>query len=72
MKTLTFKTNIKCTGCVEKVKPALDQLVGVTHWDVDLEEADKVLTVRETQQIVGAQQIIDVLEKVGYKATMDS
>ena len=36
MKTLKFKTNIKCTGCVAKVTPFLNDEKGIEKWDVDI------------------------------------
>ena len=45
METLRFKTNIKCTGCLVQVGPALDELAGENNWQVDLASNDKTLTV---------------------------
>jgi hypothetical protein len=36
MNTKTFKTNIKCSACVEKVTPPLNATVGEGKWSVDL------------------------------------
>ncbi|MFY9465148.1 MAG: cation transporter [Sediminibacterium sp.] len=44
-KTFTFKTNIKCSGCVAKVSPALDNEPGISSWNVNTSVADKTLTV---------------------------
>ena len=46
MKDTKFKTTIKCSGCVDKVTPFLNEAVGVGNWDVDLNNPMKVLTVR--------------------------
>ena len=35
MKTIQLKTNINCGGCVEKVKPALNETFGENNWKVD-------------------------------------
>jgi len=45
METITFKTNIKCGACVEKVTPGLTKLEGVKGWSVDLQSPQRVLTV---------------------------
>ncbi len=66
MAQLTFKTNIKCGGCIATVKPHLDQLEGVKSWSVDTASAEKKLTV-ETEK-TEASAIINTLAKAGYKA----
>lgn len=65
MNTLKFKTNIKCMGCVETIKPQLDKLPEVKKWEVDLESQDKVLTVEATDEKTG-QKVIDALKAAGY------
>lgn len=66
MAQLTFKTNIKCGGCIATVKPHLDQLEGVKSWLVDTASVEKKLTV-ETENTEAA-EIINTLAKAGYKA----
>ena len=46
MSTLQFKSNIKCSGCANTVKPFLDKVDGVTDWSVDFASQDKLLTVQ--------------------------
>ena len=41
MKTLKFKTNINCGGCVSKVTPFLNNQEGVESWEVDTVNPDK-------------------------------
>ena len=45
MKTLKFKSNINCTGCLSKVTPVLNEEKAIEKWDVDLESDDRILTV---------------------------
>ena len=45
MNNISFKTNMKCSGCIEKIASSLDDLVGKDHWEVDLENIDKTLTI---------------------------
>lgn len=66
MKTLQFKTNIKCSGCIAKVTPELNKTVGRDHWKVDLQSPDKVLTISDDE--VKETDIQEALAKVGYKA----
>jgi len=65
METLKFKTNIKCGGCIATVTPFLNDLETVLSWKVDVDNADKVLTVEGS---ASAPEVIDVLNKAGYKA----
>lgn len=45
METMKVKTNINCSGCVQKVTPVLDPLVGENNWKVETENPKKILTV---------------------------
>ncbi len=66
MKTLKFKTNINCGGCVSKVTPFLNNQEGVESWEVDAVNPDKILTIKSdgaTKEDVKA-----TLQKVGFKA----
>ena len=66
MKTLKFKTNINCGGCVSKVTPFLNKQDGVERWEVDTDNPDKILTVESN----GAtdEDIETALKKIGFKA----
>lgn len=68
MEMKIFKTNIKCSGCVEKITPGMDAAVGKTHWTVDLASPDKWLTVNADNAIPD-ETIIKALAAAGYKAT---
>jgi len=65
MKTLKFKTNIKCGGCIATVTPHLNALDGVENWKVDLENLDRVLSVESSGATES--QIIDSVITAGYK-----
>lgn len=67
MKTIKFKTNIKCGGCVATVTPILNGRADINHWEVDTNSADKILTVEGTDQ-ADAEGIIQDLQKAGYSA----
>lgn len=60
-----FKTNINCGGCVAAVKPHLDNVDGISHWEVETGNKDKILTV--TADGVSQQQIMETVQKAGYK-----
>ncbi|MDP3433035.1 MAG: heavy-metal-associated domain-containing protein [Bacteroidota bacterium] len=68
MKTLKFKTNVNCGGCIATVTPHLDQLEGIVKWSVDTSNPLKVLTV-ETSGL-DADVIVETLKNAGYKADL--
>jgi copper chaperone CopZ len=49
MKTLKFKTNINCGGCVATVTPYLNAVPDVIRWNVETERQDKLLTVTSAE-----------------------
>lgn len=67
MKSLTFKTTIKCSGCIEKVTPVLNALAGEENWKVDLQNPNRLLTITANDELK-AETIISALQGVGYKA----
>ena len=65
MEAIKFKTTIKCSGCVEKVTPFLNEALGEHNWQVDYNNPSKVLTVKGEQNRT---KVIEAIEKAGYKA----
>lgn len=63
---MEFKTTINCGGCITKVKPHLDKLLGEENWKVNTENPDKILSVLTDKH--EAKEISDLLMKCGYKA----
>ncbi|MGV8813512.1 MAG: heavy-metal-associated domain-containing protein [Gelidibacter sp.] len=66
MKTLNFKTNINCGGCISKVTPFLDKQQGIESWEVDTANPDKILTIKSDG--VTEEEVKATLQKVGFKA----
>jgi copper chaperone len=64
MENLKFKTNINCTGCLSKVSPQLNNEKGIEEWDVDLNNSQKILTVKSNSTC--EQDIVSAVKKVGY------
>ena len=65
MKTVKYKTNINCGGCINSVTPFLNELDNIDIWKVDIENPDKILHVEledENEQIV-----IETVKKAGFK-----
>lgn len=67
-KTLRFKTNIKCGGCVATVSPFLNAARGISHWEVDTAGMDKILTVQSDG--ISEEEVISIVQKAGYKIEM--
>lgn len=65
-KTLQFKTNLNCGGCVSKVKTGLDEVVGVDRWSVDTNNDDKILTVQS--EGINADEVVAVIKSKGFQA----
>ena len=67
MKTYTFKTNLKCSGCVSALMPFMNELKGIDKWDIDLESENKTLNVK-SNDLLDEKTIIETVAKAGYKA----
>ena len=65
MNELRFKTNMMCDGCIAKVGPHLDKLTDRANWSVDLESADKVLSIRSND--LRAEDVLDTVRQTGYQ-----
>ena len=65
METIKFKTTIKCSGCVTKVAPFLNEAIGEDNWEVDTNHPSKVLTVVGEED---KHRVIQAVEEAGYKA----
>ncbi|MCC7506200.1 MAG: hypothetical protein IT259_12915 [Saprospiraceae bacterium] len=65
MSNKKFKTNIKCSACVAKVAPALDETFGAGNWAVDLQHPDRLLAVPDTADLT---IVAEALAKTGYQA----
>ena len=65
MKTLQFKTNINCAGCVAKVTPFLNEENQIEKWTVDTNHPSKILTI-DTNRLTAA-EIEEKVKKAGFK-----
>lgn len=66
MKTIELKTNIMCGSCVAKVTSILNEEIGEGNWKVDTLNTEKILTVNT--ETLDQSQVIDLVQKAGYKA----
>jgi copper chaperone len=69
MKTLRFKTGMKCNGCVSSVTPYLNQVKGIKSWNVELTVPQSTLEVESDEDI--EQEIIDAVKNAGYMITKE-
>ncbi len=65
-KEFKFKTNLNCGGCVSKVKSDLDSAEGIYAWNVDTDNADKILTV--DSKGITENEVIEIITSKGFKA----
>ena len=70
MKTIKFKTDIKCGGCLAKVSPGMQSVKNIDNWSVDLNDPNRTLTVAgENPDPI---EIIEKIKSAGYKAELVS
>ncbi len=67
MKTLKFKSNINCTGCLSKVTPILNDEKAIHEWNVDLESKDRILTVKTDG--LSSEDIQKIVSKAGFNSS---
>lgn len=65
MKTVKFKTNINCGGCINSVTPFLNDLDNVDAWKVDTENPDKILEVTLDDQ--NEKTVEEAVKKAGFE-----
>ncbi|MCB0494770.1 MAG: heavy-metal-associated domain-containing protein [Cyclobacteriaceae bacterium] len=66
-KTTTYKTNIKCNGCIATVAPVLKKSENIERWWVDLEDPDRIMTVEWKEE--NEDELHSLLEEAGYEAS---
>jgi copper chaperone CopZ len=64
-KTLKFKTNINCGGCVAQVTPFLNEAEGICHWEVDTTNKDKILSVHTDG--ITEEEVVQKVVSAGFK-----
>lgn len=64
-KTLQFKTNINCGGCLAKVTPFLNDAEGICHWEVDTTNNNKILSVHS--EGITEQEVMKKVQEAGFK-----
>ena len=60
-----FKTNLRCSGCVQTIAPLLDGDSSIASWNANVESPDRLLTVEG--DLVSRSQVENLLGKAGYQ-----
>ena len=65
MKTVKYKTNINCSGCLKSVTPFLNELANIDSWKVDTENPDKILEIEleDDNKVL----VVDAVKKAGFE-----
>lgn len=69
MEALTLKTDLHCEGCVDKIKPVLNNNKAIEEWSVDLEPSVKTLHVAGNN--LSASYVDSLLHSVGYSVVKE-
>jgi copper chaperone len=64
---MQFKTNIHCQNCLRAVTGFLNEVPGITQWQVDTDNPDKILTVEGAA--VDQKDVIAAVEEAGFDIT---
>lgn len=60
-----FKTSAKCAGCVKAIGEKLNQELSADQWTIDLNSADRVLTVSAEEP--SDARIEELVKSAGFK-----
>ena len=60
-----FKTNLRCSGCVQTIAPLLDGDSSIASWNANVESPDRLLTVEG--DLVSRSHVENLLGKAGYQ-----
>jgi len=66
MKTIRLKTNLHCGSCVSKLGPLLDGDKRIHHWNIDLEDPQRPLSVHGD---VGEDEVKRLVQAAGFTAS---
>lgn len=67
---MKFKTNARCSGCKARILEAMNDKFPNAQWDMDLEDADKVLEVHGVpENAETAAEVVKTLEETGFKGS---
>ena len=64
MNILIFKTNLESPELLNRAKPLLQNLQGVSRWNVDMHDCDNVLRIEANE--LSPRSVEQILQKAGY------
>lgn len=67
MKTIKFKTNFKCQGCINTAKPYLEQLENIESWNVEDKKDHKELVITASDSL-DKEDVKRAVSQAGYSA----
>lgn len=65
MEKYAYKTNLKCNGCINAIKPGLDAIPEIQNWQVDLQSPDRVLEIEASKDVTLL--VEESVKKAGYE-----
>lgn len=65
MKILKFKTNIATPDQITLVTPILDEIEGISKWEIDPKTEDNILSV--SGEYLNPQIVENAIQKAGFK-----
>lgn len=67
---MKFKTNAKCGGCKTRILEAVNNKFPNMQWDMDLENADKVLECHGVpDDAAKAAEVVKTIEETGFQGS---
>jgi hypothetical protein len=64
MEILVFKTNLDNPELVKRVKPFIQNMPGISRWNVDMQDCDNVLRIEAIA--LSPRSVETVLQEAGY------
>ena len=65
----SFKTNINCSNCVKAVSNFINDVAGISSWEVDTGHPDKLLTISGN---VVLEEVIEAIEEAGFDVELNA
>jgi hypothetical protein len=64
MNILIFKTNLESSELVRRAQPLLQNMQGISRWNVDMHDCDNVLRIEAIE--LSPRSVEQILQKAGY------
>lgn len=66
MDILRFRTNINCGSCIHAVTPGLNAESRIRHWEVDVTDPSRILTVHA--EGLSPEDVVRIVARAGFDA----